>query len=439
MAKDNLEVSIKNNIGILAIIVLAGIPLLLWVGMRPPTDRFADFMTSMRSMAQLAGLIGMVLFAVNLILSARLKYLENYFGGLNRIYIIHHLTGGLAFSLLLVHPLFSAIRLIPVSLSFASALLVPNLNNLPVAYGIMALAIMVLTLFFTFYFRPKYQIWRGLHKYLGLAFFLAGLHVFFIPSDVSSNPLLRFYILTISTVALLFFAYFTLFGKHLVKKYEYKVISVEKLNEKVIELSLRPLAEKIISSPGQFAFFKFYSEKISEEEHPFSISSNPIDRFLRLTVKNLGDFTAQLKQLEVGAKATVEGPYGKFSYKNARYEKQIWVAGGIGITPFLSMFPDIRDNKYSVNLVYVLAKESEAVHLTEMILHAEKNKNFSVSTFDSSKQGRITAEIISRYFGDLSNTSIFLCGPPAMMKSLREQFMALGVVNNNIHSEEFEL
>jgi predicted ferric reductase len=195
----------------------------------------------------------------------------------------------------------------------------------------------------------------------------------------------------------------------------------------------------MVSLPGQFAFFRFNGEKVGKEEHPFSISSNPADKFLRITVKYLGDFTAQLKQLEVGAKVIVDGPYGKFSYKNAHYEKQIWIAGGIGITPFLSMFPDIRDDKYTVDLVYVLARESEAINLPEMLLHAKEHPNFRVATFDSSKQGRITAEIIRNYHGDLGDTSIFLCGPPAMMKSMREQFVALGVATSDIHSEEFEL
>jgi predicted ferric reductase len=393
----------------------------------------------MRSLAQIAGLIGMALFAINLILSARLKHLENYFGGLNRIYIIHHLIGGLSFCLLLFHPLFSAVRLVPVSVSFAGALLVPSLNNLPVAYGIVALAIMILTLFFTFHFRPKYQFWRGLHKYLGLAFFFAGLHVFFIPSDVSTNYFLRFYMLLLSTVALLFFTYYTLLGKYLIKKYEYKVTSVEKINEKVIEVSLLALAEKMVYSPGQFVFFKFNNKKIGEEEHPFSISSNPADKFLQIIVKNLGDFTARLKQLEVGTKVTIDGPYGKFSYKNAHHKKQIWIAGGIGITPFLGMFPDVRDDKYSVTLVYVLAKENEAVHLPEMLLHAKEYPNFRVATFGSSERGRITAEIIHHYYGNLDDISIFLCGPPYMMKSLREQFETLGVSSTDIHSEEFEL
>ncbi|MBI5465867.1 MAG: ferric reductase, partial [Candidatus Kerfeldbacteria bacterium] len=99
---------IKNNLGWLIIIFLSLLPIVFWYFLKPISTRFISSTTTLTSLGQITGLVGMAMFALTLILSARLKFLENYFGGLNRVYVAHHIFGSIAFILLLFHPLILA-------------------------------------------------------------------------------------------------------------------------------------------------------------------------------------------------------------------------------------------------------------------------------------------------------------------------------------------
>ena len=86
----------------------------------------------------------------------------------------------------------------------------------------------------------------------------------------------------------------------------------------------------------------FDADKILREPHPFTISSAPHEPDVRLSIKSSGDWTQHLHEhLESGARAFVDGPYGEFNYKTGGH-RQIWIAAGIGITPFLSWIRDLQ-------------------------------------------------------------------------------------------------
>ena len=91
-----------RNVGVVCVTILAAIPAVIWFTMEPLAFRFGSFAPTMTSFGQLASLVGMALFSINFALSGRFKFLEKYFNGLNRMYIIHHLIGGLALVLLLL-------------------------------------------------------------------------------------------------------------------------------------------------------------------------------------------------------------------------------------------------------------------------------------------------------------------------------------------------
>jgi predicted ferric reductase len=178
---------------------------------------------------------------------------------------------------------------------------------------------------------------------------------------------------------------------------------------------------------------------MSKEPHPFTISSAPSENNLRLTVKHLGDFTGELGALTAGAGARIEGPFGKFSFLEVAEKKQIWVAGGIGITPFLSMARSLNTyTGYQIDLFYCVKTEAEAVFIDELKEVAGKSGQLRVIPFFSDKQGYISAEQIDKLSG-LAGKEIFVCGPPALMKSLKEQFGKLNVPKASVHSEEFAI
>lgn len=434
---------IKNNLGWIIILILSFIPAIIWLNMLPWKERFADLPSTLTSLGQLTGLIGMTLFAISLILSARLKFFDQHLHGLNRVYINHHRYGAIAFILLLFHPLLLASKYLIFSLESAMVFLLPS-SDWTINFGILSLLGMIILLILTFFVSLRYDFWKNTHKYLGLVFFLGGLHSFLITSDISRSTPLRWYVLTLSALGILIYIYHTLLGKITAKRYLYSVEAVNKLNDAVVEVVLSPfkINEQLSYQAGQFAFVNFDDQRVGLEQHPFSFVSAPHEEQLRFAIKNLGDYTGTVSNLTKGTIAKIEGPYGQFSYTNTPNKKQIWVAGGIGITPFISMGmewavrPDVAE--YSIDLYYCTKDEAELVLMNRLNEITTQHSNFRLIPFCATLKGRINAQVISDTSGGLDNKDIFVCGPPIMMQSLREQFIQLGIKKQNIHSEEFK-
>lgn len=434
---------LKNSLGWVVISAIVVIPAIIWSTMWPWSMRFGSTSAVFTSLGQLAGLTGMALFAVNLILSARLRFFDRYFRGLNRVYVHHHRLGAIAFVLLLFHPLLLTMRYLVFSLAGAAVFLL-SVDNWAINFGKLSLIGMVVLLVLTFFISLRYDIWKNTHKFLGLAFFLGGLHVFFIASDVSRNGVLRGYMLALTALGLLAYAYHTLLNKIAVKRYLYKVDEVNRLNEVVTEIILSPIkpAEKINYTAGQFAFINFNDKQVSVEQHPFSFVSDPSADRIKFAVKNLGDYTGNLSKLSPGAMAKIDGPYGQFSFSNFPNYNQIWVAGGIGITPFVSMslalFARSDAGRYAVDLYYCVKNAGELVLLNQFEALAKQHSNFHLIPFCSDQRGLINVKTISETSGGLSGKDFLLCGPPPLMSALREQLVGLGIKKYNIHSEEFK-
>lgn len=427
-----------KNPGVLLISFLAFVPFTLWLRMAPLGDRFLGYGATLTSIGQVSGLVGTVLFSLNLLLATRIKYLEKLFFGLNRAYISHHFLGGLAFILLLAHPIVLMIKYLPFGVVGAAQFLLPSSNDLAKTLGIFSLLLMMVLLVITFYLKVKYNIWKATHKFLGLAFFLAGLHVYFINSDVSRSFALRYYMLFIMAVGIFAIFYKTIFNAG--KKWSYQVKNItELIANSVYEVELEPLALSMPYHAGQFIFVSFLSNKISQESHPFSLTASSKSKTLKFIVKNLGDYTSQIKNISIGTEAKISGPFGKFNYRNFS-ENQIWVAGGIGVTPFIGMARELSEKKNcKVCFIYSVSSQEEAICQEELSAMAKQEVLGQFHLFCSNKQGRISAKIINEICQGFSNKDILLCGPPPMIKALKTQLKEMGVPANKIHSEEFNL
>lgn len=428
----------KSWIGLFAVFVISIIPVILWVAQKPLNLRFVDKMSTLTSFGQLSSLVGMTLFALVLIIGARLKFLEEYFSGLNRMYIDHHRLGGYALIFLMFHPLFLAAKYIYGSSYSAAQFLLPSINDFPKSLGIYGLALMMLLLVITFYASWRYDIWKLSHKFLVLAFAIGFYHMLLIPSDTTTNILLRDYLILISVLALIVIIYRAILSSLLVRKLNYELVDISPLKDNVYELVLKPLGDQLKFSPGQFAFISFHQKGFSSEAHPFSVVSHPNDGHLAFAAKALGDYTKNLGSLKVGARADIEGPFGRFAKEVSQIREQIWIAGGIGITPFISMAQDLRPEQ-KVDLYYTVKDQSETIYLEALQVISQKNPNFRVFRHISNSQGRLTAGMVAKQSANCQNCDIFLCGPPAMMYSMRAQFIALNIKNSKIHSEEFSL
>ena len=115
----------KKYLGVTIIFLLVIFSIFLWYLRMPLVERFFDFNTTTTSLGEISGLVGMNLLLVTIILSGRFKFLEKYFGGLNKIYFWHHFLGGLALLFLLVHPIVLVLKYIKLSLYSAAMFLLP--------------------------------------------------------------------------------------------------------------------------------------------------------------------------------------------------------------------------------------------------------------------------------------------------------------------------
>lgn len=425
----------KKYFGLVGVAVLTLLPVAIWLLMLPLSNRFAGFEITAKSLGQITGLLGFTLYAINLILSSRIKFFEDYFWGLNQIYIKHHLIGGISFILLLFHPVFLALNYLSISVYESSRFFLPNLDKVDILTGELSLLGMMILLVLTFFIPLAYDVWKNTHQFLTGVFLIAGLHMLLVTSDVSRNPYLKSYLFVILILSLLFVVYRKFF-----KPYSYYLL--DKITQKsvgVFELILKPNKSKMNFVSGQFAFLSIRNSSFPSEEHPFSMTSVDSDDNLSFLIKSSGDYTGSLNQLKSGSLVRIDGPYGKFSYQNYDNKKQIWIAGGIGITPFLSMARDLSDQDYQIDLFYTAKTKDELVQLIELKNISEKNKNFRIISWISTEKERLTAEIIKNQVEDFSSGDIFICGPKPMMDDFKKQFINLGINSVRIHTENFSL
>lgn len=438
-----MNLVIKKNIGWVVVLILSLIPVIRWFFIAPLDFRFANFNVTFTSLGQIAGLLGMTLFAITLILSTRIKILDRFFYGLPDMYNLHQRMGQISFILLLFHPLFLVVKYFSFSLRDAAMFLLPHGFD-AVSYGIYALVGMIILIALTIYIKLKYPTWKISHKFMVLVFVIALLHVLLITSDISNDIFLRYYIFTISIIALGLSFYQAFLSMYINRSYNYKVKRVTNLGDKIVEIELEPdsltllWTGKLKFEAGQFIFVKFHSQAVTSESHPFSISSDPQNSSLKIIVKSLGDYTSKIGNLSVGDKAVLCGPFGKFNFKNAEFKNQVWLAGGIGITPFLSMASKLNNtNDYKIDLFYCVKNKSEMVLAQELNKISENNKNFRVIFWCSDDSGFINANEILKLSGNVLNKDFFLCGPTGFMVNLKNQLLKLNVKNINIHWENF--
>ncbi|MEK6927259.1 MAG: ferric reductase-like transmembrane domain-containing protein [Nanoarchaeota archaeon] len=427
----------KTKLGPTIFWIFSAIPILLWLIVRSGTPMFSNYSVITHSLGQLSGLVGMTMFALTFILTMRLKIVEEYFNGLDKVYQFHHLLGILSFVLILFHPLLLVIKFIPSNIQQAALYLLPS-SSWPINFGIIALLAMILLIVLTIFAKITYKKWRISHKFMGLVFLIACFHVFLVTTDITFYPLLKYYMILISVMGALSYLYGSFVRHELKSPFKYKLESIKSLSNNILLLKFSPLGKKINFKPGQFIFIKFLDSRVENESHPFTIASGPDNEKLTFAIKSLGDFTNQLKSLSSGAIVEIEGPYGKFGQNAKPTQEQVWIAGGIGITPFLSIAQSIKFNS-KVDLYYCTRNKEDAIFLPILNEIANKsNNNLKIIPYHTEEKPRLSAEIIEKISG-LANKSFLLCGPTNMMLSLESQLKKKGVKSEDIHFEDFNL
>jgi len=183
------------------------------------------------------------------------------------------------------------------------------------------------------------------------------------------------------------------------------------------------------------------------ESHPFTISSSPTRDELSISVKSVGDFTSTIRDTKTSDVAYIDKPYGVFSFLNHDTKNLVFIAGGIGITPFISMLRYIYDKRLERNVILIWGnKTSKDVafgdELEKMSSEMPSLKVIHVMSGQDDWQGEkgyVDAEKVKKYVTDLGNTQFFVCGPPVMMSKIVKMLKGLDVPGNRIHYERFAL
>ena len=285
-----------------------------------------------------------------------------------------------------------------------------------------------------------YERWRLMHKLTGL-FLAAGVVHGYMDGSAFHSPVLRWTYLGISGTGLATYVYRETIARFFVPMHDYQVSSVSVIGPGTTELALKPLGRPMTFIPGQFAML-YMEGKSGWRRHPFTMSGAPDDGVLRFTIKALGDDTGELQDLvQPGMPAVVSGPHGRFQHTRGTGH-QIWIAGGIGITPFLSWLRALDSHPLAAQVDFYYSTDGPAPFVAEITQIAATHPNLRVHFRDSRTDGRITPnDVLAGAPGSASGVSVFLCGPTPMVKGLAQGPQGLrkaGVPSRNIYREHFD-
>jgi len=403
-------------------------PLVLWCLYQTPG-------ITAYALGQLLGVFGFTAFTYALLMSIRVPAQEVIFGDLGNSYSFHQKIGTASLIALLLHPLFLAWSYVTFSLSAAARFLLP-IGEVAKIFGILALLVLTVCLILTYYVKLPYHIWKKTHRYLSVAFVLGALHSVLIMGDIQQMPILKLVFVLFFALGVGAIVYRVFFNKLFVRRAEYVVANVTVVNDTFVDVVLKPTEKPITVKPGQFAYVTYRGSAVKEEEHPFSIAGANPDGTLRFVTKKLGDFTNTLPNLKVGDKASIEGPYGSFTFSRGG-KTQCWIAGGIGITPFLA-FAEALPMDYNATLFYAIRDEKENAVPEDIARLQARKPNLTIVVWNSAAQGFLTAEKALEGMPH-REVDVFLCGPQGMVGAFREQLLALNVPFHRIHQEKFSM
>ena len=418
----------KNRLGFYLIPLLIAANILVWLLFPPVFDGRENFARTYAG--EVLGSTAIILMAYSLFLTTRPKWAEKFFGGLDKMYRAHRRSSTTAFIILFIH-----LFIVPISYpGFQLG------NYLAVIAFTGVVGIVLITLSPEGLAAESYEGWKKLHRFIGIFFIIGFIHALTVDSLdalIAITWVQLFFI-----VGVVSYLYTEIFGRFLGKYLPYRVENIQALNNEITEVDLLPnSAELKKHQAGQFLFVRFPNSKGLNESHPFTISSAPSENRLRLTIKSSGDFTERLKQtLEVGAEAIIEGPFGLFDYKTGG-GKQIWVAGGIGITPFLAFIRDMENEPVrEIYFYYSVRVPAEMVFQEELENADAKYQNLTMFYHYSEEMGHLTFEdVVSKIPSEITEYDLYLCGPLPMIESFSGAATQAGIPTDQIHYEEFSL
>ena len=404
------------NKGIAAIGASGLVTVIAWAVSRP-----AEGTSPASQIAELCGALALTALAGMLIIATRARPVDRLFGGMDKAYVVHKWLGVATFGLLAVHVVILAV----------AGPRGQNQNMLVHAGAPAMVLLLGAVAFALFARRVGYEAWKLVHL-LTVAPYAIGVAHYYGSSSygpLTASPFSLWLDLANLAGACAAVYVIVFFGR-LGLRYAYTVSAVRPITGDIIEITAAPVGRPLRFRPGQFAFVQIPRLKFAS--HPFTVSSGQGEP-LQFTVRARGDDTASLvHHLEVGDRLDVGGPYGGLDYSTGS-ACQLWIAGGIGITPFRSFYRSGVPDRFDVDLFYAYEGEDGA-YLDE--LRAIDQPNLRVHLIDAAVQGLLTAGAIVEMAPSDKPRDVYFCGPAAMRNAIHEPLKATGGVSN-FHAEEF--
>lgn len=429
-----------------AAVVLGNAAIIVWLWLRgggiSAVHTTADAFTSV---GRITGLLGAYLLLIQILMLARLPFAEQL-AGFDKITIWHRRNGKLCLYLILAHVVFLTIGyagMDKISVPREVSSLLTNYPGMVTAtVGTVLLILVVVTSLVIVRQRLRYEAWYVVHllSYAGIV--LAWFHQIPTGNELAVNATAAGYwtALYIGTLALMLL--FRLI-RPLMRgsRYHLRVSEVIQEGPNVVSLRMRGRhLDRLGSQAGQFFLWRFLDRGRWWESHPFSLSAAPDGKSLRITVKNIGDFTSRMGSIRPGTHVLAEGPFGHFTDAVRRREKVALIAGGIGITPIRALAEDMGGD---VVLVYRVLREEDIVFRDELDRLAQERNitvHYVVGHHAAPEGERIMSpEHLHELMPDIEEREIYVCGPPRMADFIEGNVRNAGVPPRYIHIDRFAL
>ena len=399
----------------------------------------------------LTGLSAMSLMVLSMVISVRHPRINHWMRGLDKAYIIHKWTGIVSTLLVVFHWLGEKAPEWLVELG-----IIPNPGELTdgsgfseleiglfqsgvflvewVFYGLIMLVIIALSK------KIPYHLFRKSHKLFPGIFLIAAYHGATAQLkerwfDTPAGYLLLI-LVAIGVVAALI-GLFQQIGAS--RKTTAVIQQIEPHEHGILDIRLTTQQNTFSHQPGQYAFLTFAHDS---EPHPFTIASSGDDsNQLRFAIKELGSFTTGLvHHLQIGQVVDIEGPYGEFTF-NGPGERQVWVAGGIGITPFLARLEHLASHGGTTQSIdfWYSTRSDQATLFPASLAQLCQQSGVNVYHLNSTQNEYLTANSIQAVVGSFDDVSVWFCGPPAFAQCLLRGLDAYGFDRARFHYDNFSM
>lgn len=418
----------KKKLGIVIIFISMIITWMLWLIIKPTRE-----ISTMSGYSQLIAALALVAFAFINFISTRHRILDDLFDGLDKSYIYHKFLSISALVLVIIHNITINIG---KGIEKSQGIKIPK--DPYAMFGAFSLYLFVILIIIAIMAKKlNYQRWKSIHKFMIIPYAIGIYHYYGSATyAVFSMEPFSVWLNIINLIGIVSVIYSIFLYERISFKYRYKVTELNIVANGTLEITGTTPGKDINFKPGQFAFLKILDNDNKFVSHPFTISQAPKKGEVQFTIKALGDHTKELfNTLKVGDEFLVSGPHGKFNYKTGA-KNQIWIAGGIGITPLRSFAQEGVNKDFSVDFFYAYNNDEEGAYKEE--LQSLSSENLRIHLFNSKEKGFLSVEEISKYINIKDNIDVYFCGPAPMRESLKKQFSESNLNVSNFYYEHFQ-